>query len=356
VKAARVLRCRFTITVSTLAALLLLEVAPSHAATVAIVRPANPPPAMTETLVRLHGELTSVGFATEFIDGPGGDGMRGRESRAWLEQLAAQRGVDAVVAIVGDVSPDSVEVWVIDKVTGKSVVRTVPFEPKAARASETLAIRAIELLRSSFLEIDLTGSEQRARHHAPPPAVVRFVEMEQLAQGNERFGVGVGAATIMSLDGVGAALLPTLRFDWALRSWLLVDVSLAGLGTRPTVATSTGSAQVDQAYGLVGGCYRFRAGERLRPFVGLAAGVLHTSVEGQADSPNQGQGRSAGQWSFLLDGSFGAWLQLRDRFFVSLAAHAQVAEPYLAIRFADAVVATSARPNLLLTLTVGAWL
>lgn len=349
-------RLRFATAVSTLASFFLLAVAPSHAATVAIVRPANTPPAMTETLVRLHGELTSVGFATEIIDGPSGDGMRVRESRAWLEQLAAHRGVDAVVAIVGDVSPDSVEVWVIDKVTGKSVVRTVPFEPKAARASETLAIRAIELLRSSFLEIDLAGSAQRGQHPAPPPTVVHFVEMEQRTQRNEHLGVGVGATTIMSLDGVGTALLPSVRLDWALTSWLLVHGSLAGLGTRPTVATSTGSAQVAQAYGVVGGCYRFRAGEQLRPFLELSAGVLHTSVEGQSRSPEQGQGRFVDQWSFLLDGSFGVWLQLRDRFYVSLAAHAQMAEPYLAIRFADAVVATSARPNLLLTLTVGAWL
>jgi hypothetical protein len=334
----------------------LLLGASSHAATVAIVRPANPPPAMTETLVRLHGELTSVGFVTEIIDSPGGDGMRGRESRAWLEQLAAHRGVDAVVALVGDVSPDSVEVWVIDKVTGKSVVRTVPFEPKAARAAETLAIRAIELLRSSFLEIALAGSERSSQPHAPPPAVVHFMEMEPLVQRRERFSVGVGAAAIMSLDGVGPAVLPNVRFDWALDSWFLVQVALAGLGTRPTIATSTGSAQVEQEYALVGGCYRFRAGQRLRPFFALSAGALHTAVEGRADSPDQGQAHDVDQWSFLVDGAFGAWLQLRDRFYVSLAAHAQMAEPYLAIRFADAVVATSARPNLLLTLAVGAWL
>jgi hypothetical protein len=47
---------------------------------------------------------------------------------------------------------------------------------------------------------------------------------------------------------------------------------------------------------------------------------------------------------------------LPDRFTLSLALHAQLAEPYLAVRFVDTQVATSARPNLLLTLTVGAWL
>ena len=343
-----------TILISILISTSQVLAAPARVATVAIVRPANPPAAMTETLVRLHGELTTVGFATEFIDGPSGDGMRGPESRAWLEQLATKRSVDAVVAIMGNVSPDSVEVWVIDKVTGKSVVRTVPFEAKAERASERLAIRAIELLRSSFLEIDLAGSERRGQPQAPPPAVVHFVEMESLAQRRENLGIGVGAAATLSLDGVGLALLPTVGLDWAWRPWFLFQVALAGLGTRPTVETSSASAQVAQQFGVLGGCYRFRDGQRLRPFVGLAAGVLHTALEGRSNGSDQG--RSSAQWSFLVDTNLGVSTRLRDRFYLSLAVHAQMAEPYLAIRFADTVAATSARPNLLLTLAVGAWL
>ncbi len=344
---------RLGLTILSLA--LLLGATPSRAATVAIVRPANPPPVMTETLVRLQGELTSVGFATEIVDAAIVEGVNGGASRSWLERVAALRGVDAVVAIVGDVSPDSVEVWVIDKVTGKSVVRRVPFEPRSARAPETLAIRAIELLRSSFLEIDLAAGERRSQSSAAlPPTVVHFVEMERLARRPERFGIEVGGAAVMSLDGVGPAVLPIVRVDWALRSWFVVQAALAGLGTRPTVQTGTSSAQVAQEYGVLGACYRFPAGQWLRPFVALSAGVLHTSVEGRADSPNQG--RYADQLSFLLDGGLGATLRMRDRFYLAVAAHAQMAEPYVAIRFVDDVVATSARPNLLLTLTIGAWL
>ena len=326
----------------------------AHAASVIIVRPANSPPVMVETLVRLKGELTSAGFGTEIVDGTAAGGAA-PDSRAALEQLAAQRGADAVVAIVGEQSPDSVEVWVIDKVTGKSVVRRVPFEPAAPRASGTLAIRAIELLRSSFLEIDLAAHDrQPAPGGAPPPAVVHFVEMERLAQHPERFGVEVGGAAVMSLDGVGPALLPLVRFDWSPRAWFSAHAALAGLGTRATVATQDGSAQVAQAYGLLGGSVRFRAAARLRPFVALSAGALHTSVEGRASAPNGS--RIADQWSFLVDAGAGASLRLPERFFVSLAAHAQLAEPYVGVRFLDTVVATSARPNLLLTLTIGAWL
>jgi hypothetical protein len=89
--------------------------------------------------------------------------------------------------------------------------------------------------------------------------------------------------------------------------------------------------------------------------VALAAGALRTSVEGRTSTPNS-QGQTAGQWSFLIDLGAGAELSVPDRFYLSLAAHAQLAEPYVAVRFLDTVVATSARPNLMLILTVGAWL
>jgi hypothetical protein len=338
-----------------LAALMLVWAAPARAATVVIVRPANPPPAIVETLVRLNGELLSVGFATEFVDEPVVDKGAGHESRGWLEQLAGRRKADALVAIVGAAAPDSVEVWVIDKVTGKSVVRRVPFEAKAEHAQETLAIRALELLRSSFIEIDFAVHHRpRDAITTPPPTVVHFVEMERLASHPERFGIEVGGATVMSLDGVGPAVLPSLGFAWPLRSWFLVQMAVAGLGTRATVQSKTSSAQVAQGYGVLGACFRPSPGQRLRPFAVLSAGVLHTSVEGRADPPSQG--RSADQWSFLLDGGLGTWLRLPDRFYLALAVHAQVAEPYLAVRFVDTVAATSGRPNLLLTLTIGAWL
>ncbi len=326
----------------------------SLAATVVLVRPPNPAPGMAEALVRIHGELVSAGFDVELADGPAVEGADG-ESWSWLEQLAARRGADAVVAMMGDKSSDSVEVWVIDKVTGKSVVRHVPFRPLSAKGPETLAIQAVELLRASFLEIDLSSNARPSEARpGPPPTVVHFVEMEQRAKQTERFGVEVGGAASMSLDGVGPAVMPVVRVAWAARPWLVAQATVAGLGNRPSVRTLAASAQVDQAFALLGANYRFRVDKRLRPFVSLSAGVLHTAVAGRANWPLQGQ--HAEQWSFLLDGGFGAEALLRDRFYLSLAARAQVAEPYPAIRLAGSVVATAERPNILLTLALGAWL
>jgi len=166
--------------------------------------------------------------------------------------------------------------------------------------------------------------------------------------------VELGAAALTSLDRVGTALMPIVRLDWAARPWLLVQVALAGMGHRPTVTRLESAARIAQQYGVVRACYRFRSDQRLRPFLALSAGVLRTSVEGQADSPKQPH--TVDQWSLLVDGSTGIDLPIHGRYHVTLSAHAQVAQPYVAVHLEDTVVATSGRPNLLLTLALGAWL
>ncbi len=332
-----------------LSLVLLLWVAPAYAVTVAIVQPPNPNPDFVETLSRLHGELLSVGFEVRMVE-PARDGGPDRaDSRAWLEEIAARNRVDAVLDIVGDTAPVSVDIWVIEQPPRRWAVSRVAREPNTRNALERLAIHAVEVLRSTLIANDMATRKPHDESNATSPQG----ELDKPAS-RERLGVEVGAAALTSLDGVGPALLPMARLDWAARSWLVVQAALAGMGTRPTVATTAGTARVAQQYGIFGGCYRFRPDQRLWPFFALSAGLLHTSVEGQAESPRQGH--TEDQWSFLLDGGLGAGLHLPNRYYLTLAAHVQMADPYVAIHFVDTTVATTGRPNLVLTLTVGAWL
>ena len=342
---------------SLIALMVLLGSPSADAASVAIVRPANASPLMVETLGRLRGELASVGFVIEMVDEAAGDGVRDfHASRSWIEQLAARRGLDAVLAFQGDAAPDSVEVWVVDKVNKKSVVRSISLVETVERVPTTLSIRAIELLRSSFLEINLAAHEKRKEASgAPPPLVGQILDKEPLASRPERFGVELGGHAVMSLEGVGPAVLPMVRFDWALQPSLVAQTTLAGLGTHPTVSNQEGSAEIAQAYGLLGVCYGIGTTERLRPFLAVSVGVLHTSVDGRTES-SANQEQQADKWSVLLDGGLGARLRLRDRLFLSLDLHAQLAQPNLSIRLVDEVVAKSGGPNLLASVAVGAWL
>ena len=127
------------------------------ASTVILVRPANPKAITAEALVRMHGELVSAGFDVEIMAA-----TAGVDPRASLEQTASGNNVDAVVALLGDAIPGSVEVWVIDRVTGKSVVRRIPNQPESERAAEILAIRAIELLAG-----EPAGSRYGRRQESP---------------------------------------------------------------------------------------------------------------------------------------------------------------------------------------------
>jgi hypothetical protein len=380
--------------VALLSSTLLFWAAPVCAAVVAIVRHPTPTPELTETLSSLHGELLSVGFEVKWIDRPAGRGPGRVDSRAWLEALAAEGGIDAVIDIVGDPELMAVDVWVIEDSPRRFEVWRVDLEPNTRNASERLAIRAIEVLRSTFLENEMATREQHGEpiaERATPTAPGKQneqadggeqgkqkrdkqAEQERDKQAGQAGQAGqaeqdrhreptsrtegpsleAGAAVLTSLDGVGPAILPIARFDWAASPWLVVQAALAGLGSSPTIATPLGTARIAQQYGVLGGGYRFGPDQWLWPFLALSAGALRTSVEGQAESP--WLGHAVDQWSLLLDAGLGAGLRLPGRYYLTLAAHVHMAEPYVTIYFVDRVVATSGRPNLALTLTVGAWL
>jgi hypothetical protein len=310
------------------------------ASTVAIVRPTRSTPVWNETVSRLHGELLSVGAEVQMVDGA----ARSTDARAWFLELAAQHGLDAIIDIVGDAAPVAVEVWVKGKGPGQFEVSHVDLDPGSENASERSAIRALEVLRSIFLEIDLASRARRAQPVASPPP----------APPSERLDLELGAATLTGVDGVGLAFSPMARVGWALRPWIALQVMLAGLGTRPTVSSAEGRARVGQDFGVLGACLRWRAGQRVQPVAALSMGWLHTSVSASADPPRVGH--SDQRWGLLWDGSVGAAFRIHGRAYATVAAHVQWAEPSVTIHFVDKTVATTGRPNLMLSLTLGAWL
>jgi hypothetical protein len=318
---------------------------------VVIVRPPHASPEAGEALTRLRGELLSVGLEVALAERPNPAGLVGADSLTWLDRIAAERGASAVIDAIGDGSLVAVDVWVVKTPPRRFEVTRIAFESSMPNPSARLALQAVEALRGGLLEMDLAA---RRRHDAAvASAPLRTAARPPVPEyPSERLSLEAGATGLVSLDGVGPAVLPIVRLGWAPRPWLVLQAAAAGAGSRPTVTTSGGNVRVAQQYAVVGGCYRFRAAQRLWPFLALAAGVLHTSVTGQADPVTEG--RTVGQWSFLVDAGVGAGLRLHGRFYATVGVHVQVAAPYAAIHFVDATVATTGRPNVLLPLTVGA--
>ena len=326
----------------------LLWVQQAGAATVALLRPSSETPAFKEALFRLQGELVSVGLSVVITDRPPSTGSDATVTDAWLEQTSVAREIDAFIDVVGSSAPSAADVWICERDPRRLRRERVVVAPDTANAAATLAIRAIEVLRSSFLALDFADSS------APPAPVAATTPAEAapaLPERAGRFGFEAGASALTSFDGVGPAFLPLASLDWAVSSWLALRATAAGFGTHPRVETTAGSVEVAQQFALLGFCACTASRSGLQPIAVLALGALHTALDGQASSPHLGH--HVAQWSLLMDAGAGLRLNLPERYYLTLASHLQVATPYVAVHSVDTVVATTGRPNLLFALTAG---
>jgi hypothetical protein len=107
------------------------------------------------TAHRLEAELRSMDVEVIRVTSSD-DGTHIRQS---LQRLAKEQGAFAAVRIVP--SGDEAEVWVADRVTGKTLVREVISSGNSEGFDEAISLGAVELLRASLLEIasvaDLKG-------------------------------------------------------------------------------------------------------------------------------------------------------------------------------------------------------
>ena len=229
--------------------------------------------------LRLVAELESLGFRAVILD-PAAEPT----SRASLETAARSAG--AIAAIHAVSSEHGVEMWIADRVTGKTVLREVASTDDAPDRDAALALRAVELLRASLLEVALP---------APPPGEVpatpEIREKMQLpasdalaAQPAPALRFALAPGVLLSPGHLGPA--GSLTLDLA---WIPSDhVGLVGLAaiplTRPQVAGAAGSADLAVLLAAGGARFLFTTREsRWAPSADLGAMVVSLWSKGTAN-------------------------------------------------------------------------
>ncbi|HEX2657555.1 MAG TPA: hypothetical protein VHU40_04760 [Polyangia bacterium] len=325
---------------------------------VMLVRPPTPSASATEILSRLRGELLSVGLSVDIAERSVQATSDGTSSRAWMERAAADRRLDAALDIIDGAAPAAVDIWIFSSASGRSEVTRVTAESGSATALERLSIRCVEVLRSILAERTLgkVPLRQEPATPEPPPTVAAPLEaLPAPADGPRRLGLELGATLVTTLDSVAPSISPLLRANWVVGDVLALQMEGAALGSRAGFAAAGGSARLSQQFALAGVCACWPSSRRrLRPTFALSVGALHSAVTGQAEAPAEGHGLSA--WSLLVQASAGVRVALAPRYELSLAAHAQFAQPYVVVYVVDQAVATVGRPGLGLSLTLGGWL
>ncbi|RYZ07431.1 MAG: hypothetical protein EOO73_12315 [Myxococcales bacterium] len=329
----------------------LLWAGSAPAATVALLN-ADSSPALSEVAFRLRGELAALRYEVVLLNRPQGTG----DARAWLEQEADERGIDAALEVVPEPGARAVDVWIFQRSPRRSQVARVVVERDEPDRAGTLAIRAIEVLRSYDVEAELADQAKPRAEEKPAPrkaASTSKTDATELSFG-PRFGLELGGALLTGVDGVGPALMPVLRVGWRARPPWVLNATLSGLGTRPALRAPSGTVRVAQSYVALGLCYCPLSLRALTPYLSLAAGATHASLEGEAVAPSRGH--SVEHWSLLLDAGAGARFLLPAGYFATLSGHLQLAQPRVAIHVLDERVGSTGRPSLVANLMVGAWL
>ncbi len=326
-----------------------LAAAPAPMPRVVLVRPAAAPPSVGEALARLRGELVAAGFQADVIDLP-----LGADVRASLEHLAPPiargQSATALVAVVASADPGIAELWVIDRVTGKTVVRRVS-APAAepTRVAEILAVRAVELLRASFLELAIAPSTEATAPAPATPAVERWATAP-LEERDWTWAIEAGGATAAAPGGPWNAFLPVARLEHAFGRRLCVRLAFAGLGTSDRASAPNGSADLTQTVLLAELLWRFRRGRRLEPLISAGAGALRLAVDAHEADPYQSVGGA--RWGAAGDVGVGLRIPLRrHRFEIGAEFHALLAQPYPTADYFGQEIARVGRPTLLATLT-----
>jgi hypothetical protein len=229
-------------------------------------------PAETTILPRLHADLAGLGIDVRMV-------AKKDNEQLPRDLVDAARSAAAVAAFRIVVAGDRADVWVADRITGKVVLREML--PRGRQIDgRVVALRAVELLRVSLMEIDVHRDSQG---ELPTPPTL--TETSGLLQDLERFSLTADSTFLWSPGGcgpgVGIAAAVAYRPTW-------IGARLSG-GTVLAPATITrpeGSGVVTTRWlGLDAVLQPRHTRIAWRPRAGLGVAALATNLRGVPVAP-----------------------------------------------------------------------
>ncbi|MGK3994857.1 hypothetical protein [Sorangium sp. So ce1024] len=353
--------------------------AAAAASRVALVEADADDPLVREAATRLTAELGAAGFEVVVVP-RAGDG----DVRAALERAAQDQGAFAAAAIFRSRSGAAADLWIVDRVTQKTVVRTV--EVAGAAAPSVMAVRAVELLQASLLEASLLASRARPRPDgaadgggvAVPDDVRRWMApVRRRAAADPAagrpgmfagLGVEAGLVALQSAGGVGPALGPALRLSYGgeadrgeadrgggadggggdagggvLPAGLAARLTFAGPTLGPALEGALGTVSVRQEMAFLEAVWALETGGAVSPVLSAGVGGFHLFISGDPLPPLRS---ATGEvWSVAATLGAGAGLRLTERAALLMDVHAIVAEPRAVVTLGGERLGAAGRPT-----------
>ena len=261
---------------------------------VALIRPHEESGVLADAFNRLQAELGIHHFEAAVVDADIGDAPVER-----LAEVAQSAGALASIAFVQHGDKASVDVWLLDRVSGKTTMRRLEVG-NSNDAATVLAFRAVDLLRISLQEFepgeapprDVVGVDRR-----PVPNAVRKLAEPKAPT------LRLRAQAMAVYDGasLGMAYGPALGLNRVFGR-LEAGLMFAGPLVGAQFQSREGTASTRQELAFIDARVTLLRSERFAAGLGLGAGLHVLQAEGQADAPL----RSTSGSLFGLFGSAGA--------------------------------------------------
>jgi hypothetical protein len=306
---------------------------------VALVRSSSSDRVLHEATTRVRAELVAAGFEVVEVDRAPGD------PRSEVEEAALDTSSSfATIAMSRAANGAFADVWISDRLTGKTVVRRLEVGSDE-NATAVLAIRTLELLRASLLEVATKGPPAEPPMSAPNDVMRWIAPALPAAPPAPPFrgpALGLGVLALHGLRGIGLAVGPTAGFSYGFGPWF-ARVTLAGPLFGPDLQTPAGSATVrQQLAALAIGWASVPRPVGVYAWVGAGGFDLHT--EGSASAPYRAT--SGDVVSLLTTAGLGALVQIAPRVGLTLEGTALFLDPQPIVVIAGRDAGSAGVPSL----------
>jgi hypothetical protein len=225
----------------------------------------------------LRAELALAGFDVALTDL-----VPNASSPAQLSALARRELAFAAISLTRQSETAAAEVCVVDRVTGKTSLRTLALGSDHD-APSVLAVRASDLLRASLREF---GPEQK------PPADVVGVDaapvpepVRRWTRQPVRFRLDARAAALGVTEGLGPGYGPSLGLSYRAFDRVWVGVSAVAPALCASLESELGRAVVRQELALARLSFSLLEGPRFELRPSVAVGVYHLTADGKVEGP-----------------------------------------------------------------------
>jgi hypothetical protein len=259
-----------------------------------------------QATIRLEAELQAAGFVVDWENA-----AAATDPRRALETGGAPSFASIVILRSG--AEAVADVWVVDHLSDKTLVRRVDAGavPGTERA-RTLAIRAVELLRASLLELRQSSEDtgQRAPEKPMPADVAHWMAPTLTTRPPlAGWSIELGAATTLT-TGFGPTIGPSAWLSRAVAPGWIVGARWAGPTYGPALRGAGATARLQQMMLLAELCRVIGHG-RVVPLLTAGAGAVESEATGQAGAPLQTH--DVRGFSAALHASLGLHIGLGER-------------------------------------------